>query len=117
MLNLANIFGQSFDDGMRHGTGDECDASWRGHGFWEPAFRACPLIDEVARHADTVLDLRIGAVVIGGWEFALREVVPFVREINERITSGIIGLKFALVYLYLLDNCFGFFLCVVAQRW
>src|SRR6266566_3272758 len=108
-FDAAQVCGKLFDDGASHGAGDEGDAARLRHASGELAFAARPLFNQVARHANAVLNLRVGAVVLRGWEVAPGDVVPFVGEVDEWVAVGAVGLEAPLVWLNLLDDgpCFG----------
>ena len=59
-------------------------------------------------------DLGKGTIVFGGWKLSFREVVPFVREIDEGIAIGILRLEATLMSLNLLNDCLGLFASVMA---
>src|SRR5205085_8448550 len=63
-FDAAQVCGKLFDDGASHCAGDEGDAARLRHASGELAFAARPLLDQVARHADAVFNLRVAAVML-----------------------------------------------------
>ena len=116
MEDLRDDLAGVLDDGASHRAGDKGDAARLRHASGELAFAARPLFNQVARHADAVLNLCVGAVVLRGWEVAPGDVVPFVGEVDEWVAFGAVGLEAALVWLNLLDDGLGFSGGIVAQR-
>src|SRR5205085_6117793 len=101
LLSLAYIFSEPFNYRAGHNAGDQRYAPRLRHGCWQSALAVVPLLDQEARHAHTVLNLRVRAIVLGWWELVSRYAVPLVREVDEWVAAGVSRGKAPLVALHL----------------